>query len=167
VVLEVREGRARGGLKLQRIWTTEVGNRKITNKPPTYRLHRGHWSAVLGVKEEFPSVETWGTKIFEIGTRFCHSTDILNLPIVQEIIEKWFTNLFRNPRDWVTLCHRLVTSQRNFVTLPFPPNSSSKTRMKYFLVKAGDFAARVSIKVPLARNSLESITSNEGSRIKY
>jgi hypothetical protein len=34
VVLEVREGRERGGLKIQRIWTIEVGNNKITNEPP-------------------------------------------------------------------------------------------------------------------------------------
>jgi hypothetical protein len=76
------------------------------------------------------------------------------------------TNLFRNLRDRVTSTHRLITSEGNFVTLLFPLNSSSKTCMKYFLVKAGDFAARVSIKIPLAKNSLESSTRNEGSRIK-
>jgi hypothetical protein len=93
VVLEVREGSKRGRLKLQRIWTIELGNGKITNKPPD--LPTSLWPLVIcmRIEEEFPCVETWGVKIFEIGTRFCRSTDILNLDIVQEIIEKWFTVL--------------------------------------------------------------------------
>jgi hypothetical protein len=84
-----------------------VGNRKITNEPPTYRLHCNHWLSIWGVEEEFPSVETWGVNFFEIGTRFCRSTDILNFDIVQEIIENGspqlqFKNpyeIFKNPKD--------------------------------------------------------------------
>jgi hypothetical protein len=31
---------------LQQIWTIEVGNRKITNEPLTYRLHCNHWLSI-------------------------------------------------------------------------------------------------------------------------
>jgi hypothetical protein len=32
--------------ELQRIWTIEEENGKISNKPPNYRLNCGHWSSV-------------------------------------------------------------------------------------------------------------------------
>jgi hypothetical protein len=78
------------------------------------------------------------------------------------------TNLFRNPRDGVTSSHRLVSSHHKELLLyHFPPTPVQKHVWNIFLVKAGGFAARVSIKIPPARNSLESSIGNEGSRIKY
>jgi hypothetical protein len=45
VVLEVREGRERGGLKLHIIWTIGAGNGKIANKP--LDLSNSLWPLVI------------------------------------------------------------------------------------------------------------------------